>query len=211
VRDSRLSALAAPPPWAERLRSDDLDEVREWVARVDGEHWRVAHRAGSLGFELARVRGTAVALGWGRVGVEKSIRGASRNVLLHLQTAPGSTYRFGHRAHLTGADTAMLIAPGQALTRRSPPGQVLALAVDAAALAAEFAARSPDDGGESLLRSGPLVPGARGGAALVPALAAFVQAHAPRADRAALPHIEAELVAALAALLQQHSTMPSCA
>ena len=207
MQDTRLSALAAPPPWAERFRSDDLDEVREWVARVDGEHWRVAHRAGSLGFELARLRGTAVALGWGCVGVDKSVRAASRNVLLHLQTVPGSSYRFGHREHLSGADTAMLIAPGQAFTRRSPPGPALALAVDATTLAAEFAARAPGDGGESLLRSGPLAPGAHGGAALVPALAAFVQAHAPGADRAALPHAEAELVAALTDLLQQHEAV----
>jgi AraC-like DNA-binding protein len=197
----RHAELPAPPPWAEWFHSDHLDEVRGWVARVDGEHSRVAHRAGPLGFEMARLRGATVELGWARVGLEKTIRGAGRSVLLHLQTVPGSTYRFGRREHRTGAATAMLVPPGLEFTRRSPPGQALALAVDPQRLGEEIEARVPADGSQSMLRGGPLGFGALADAGIVPALNAFVQAHAPGGDRGALPHVEARLVAALAGVL----------
>jgi AraC-like DNA-binding protein len=206
-QDPRLAELPAPPPWAEWFRSDHLDEVRGWVARVDGEHSRVAHRAGPLGFELARLRGATVEVGWGRVGLEKTIRGAGSSVLLHLQTVPGSTYRFGHRAHRTDAGTAMLVPPGLEFTRRSPPGQTLALAVDPQRLGAEIEARTAADGSRALLRAGPLGFGALADAGIVPALNAFVQAHAPGGDRAALPHVEARLVAALAGVLRRQDAV----
>jgi AraC-like DNA-binding protein len=202
AHDPHLAALPPRPPWGEWFRSDDLDEVREWVARADGEHSRVAHHAGPLGFGLARLRGAMVEVGWGRVGLEKSIRAAGRSVLLHLQTVPGSTYRFGRREHLAGAATAMLVPPGQEFTRRSPPGQTLALVVNPQRLGEEIEARAPaDGGGQSLLRAGPLGLGALADAGIVPALNALVQAHAPGGDRGALPHIEAHLVAGLAGVL----------
>jgi hypothetical protein len=92
------------------------------VARSFGEHSRVAHRGGRLGLELAWLSGTMVTLGWGRVGIEKTIRGAQASVLLHLQTHPGTVYRFGRCEHLVNTHEAMLVAPGQEFTRRSPPG-----------------------------------------------------------------------------------------
>jgi AraC-like DNA-binding protein len=209
AQDPSRAALPAPPPWAGWFRSDDLDEVREWVARADVEHSRVAHRSGPLGFEMARLRGATVEVGWSRVGLEKTIRGAGTSVLLHLQTMPGSTYRFGRREHLSNAATAMLVPPGLEFTRRSPPGQALALAVDPQRLGEEVEARASADGGaQSLLRGGPLGFDALADAGIVPALNALVQAHAPGGDRGALPHIEARLVAGLAdALLRQDAVV----
>jgi AraC-like DNA-binding protein len=209
AQDPRPATLPAPPPWAEWFRSDHLDEVRGWVARVDGEHSRVAHRAGPLGFEMARLRGATVEVGWGRVGLEKSVRAAGRSVLLHLQTVPGSTYRFGRREHLTGTATAMLVPPGQEFTRRSPPGQSLALSVNPRRLGEEIEARAPaEGGGKPLLRGGPLEFGALADAGIAPALNALVEAHAPGGDRGALPHVEARLVAGLAdALLRQDAVL----
>lgn len=201
AQDPHLAALPAPPPWAEWFRSDHLDEVRQWVSRVDGEHSRVAHRPGPLGFGMARLRGATVEMGWSCVDLEKSIRGAGRSVMLHLQTVPGSTYRFGHREHLTGAAAAMLVPPGQEFTRRSPPGQTLALGVNPQRLGEEIEARVPSEGGKSLLRGGPLRLGALIDAGIVPALNAFMQAQAPGGDRSALPHVEAQLVAGLAGML----------
>jgi AraC-like DNA-binding protein len=208
AKDPHLKALPAPPPWAEWFCSDHLDEVRQWVSRIDGEHSRVAHKPGPLGFSTARLRGAIVDVGWGRVDIEKSIRGAGRSVLLHLQTVPGSTYRFGHREHLTGAATAILVPPGQEFTRRSPPGQTLALGVNPQRLGEEIEARVPSEGGKSLLRGGPLRLGALIDAGIAPALNAFVQAHAPGGDRSTLPHVEAQLVAGLAdALLRQDAVV----
>src|SRR5690606_23494502 len=144
--------LPAPPPWADRFGSDDLDEVREWFARAGVEHSRVAHGAGPLGFDLASVSGKTMLLGWGRVGVETTIRGASAGVLLHVQTVHGSVYRFGRREHPTLADGASLVVAGQEFTRRSPPGLTVSLQIDAQRLASEIAACVAADGSESLLR-----------------------------------------------------------
>jgi AraC-like DNA-binding protein len=206
-QDPRLSSLPAPPPWAERFRSDDLDEVREWVASSTGEHSRVVHDPGPLRFELAVLTGSKLALGWGRVGVAKTIRGASTGVLLHLQPVPGSTYRFGRSEHLAGADSAVLVAPGQDFTRRSPPGQALSLAVDAQSLDAEIAARVSADGSESLPRSRPVMLDACDQAELMSALSEFVDASAPGSDPRSRLHGEANVVSAVADLLLQRDVI----
>ncbi len=201
TEELQLTPLRSPPPWADRFRSDDLDEVREWVTHMSGEHSRVAHGAGPLGFELAVVSGATVALGWGRVGVEQTVRGASSSVLLHLPLVAGSRYRFGRGEHRGSADAAVLIAPGQEFTRRSPPGQVLSLAADPQRLAAEIAARVAADGSESLLKNKPISLDAPGRAELVATLGEFVQASAPGRDPDLLLHSEAQVVATVAHLL----------
>jgi AraC-like DNA-binding protein len=206
-QDPRLSSVPAPPPWADRFRSNDLDEVREWVTRMSGEHSRVAHGAGPLGFDLALLRGKTMTLGWGRVGVEKTIRAASSSVLLQLPMPAGTTYRFGRREHLANAEAAVLIAPGQEFTRRSPPGQMMSIAVDTQRLAAEIAASVPADGGESLLRNRPITLDARGRTELEAALGEFVQASAPGCDPGLWVHSEAQVVTTLARLLLQQDAV----
>jgi AraC-like DNA-binding protein len=101
----------------------------------------------------------------------------------------------------------MLVPPGLEFTRRSPPGQMLVLAVNPQRLGEEIEARAPQDGGQSLLRSRPLAFAALADAGIVPALHAFVQAHAPGGDRGALPHVEARLVAALAGALRRQDAV----
>jgi AraC-like DNA-binding protein len=205
IQDPRPLPLPAPPPWADRFRSDDLDEVREWV--TGGQHSRVAHGAGPLGFDLASVSGTTMTLGWGRVSVEKTIRAASSGVLLHLQTVPGSAYRFGRRMHLTFHDTAALVAAGQEFTRRSPPGQTVSLLINAQALTSEIAALVAADGSGSLLKSGVITLGAPGRAELLAALGRFVQASARGGDPCLLLHSEARVVAVVARLLLRHDAV----
>jgi AraC-like DNA-binding protein len=206
-QDPRPSSISAPPPWAERFRSDDLDEVREWVGRTGGEHSRVAHDAGPLGFDLASVSGKTMSLGWGRVGVEKTIRGASAGVLLHFSTMPGSAYRFGRSERRAGADEAVLVAAGQEFTRRSPPGQTVSLQVDARWLTSELAARLAAESSELLLRSGAITLGATGRAELLAALGRFVQASSRGSDLGLLLHSEARLVAVVARLLQHQDVV----
>lgn len=206
-QDPRLLPLPPPPPWAERFRSDDLDEVREWITRTGGEHSRVAHGVGPLGFDLRSVSGTTMQLGWARIGVEKTIRAASSGVLLHFSMAPGSVYRFGRREHLTPAGAAVLVAAGQEFTRRSPPGQIASLLIDAQKLTSELAARAAADGSESLLRSGGITLGAPGRAELLAAFGRFVQATARGTDPGLLLHNEAHVVAVVARLLLRHDAV----
>lgn len=205
--DPRPLLLPAPPPWADRFRSDDLDEVREWVARTSGKHSRVVHGAGPLGFELAWLPGTTVTLGWGRVGVEKTVRGAGSGVLLHLQTVPGSVYRFGRRELLTLADTAVLVPAGQEFTRRSPPGQTLSLMIDSDRVVAEVSARIIADDSESLLRGGPITLGRPGREELLAALGGFVRASVRGHNPRLLTLSEARVVAVVAALLLQNDVV----
>jgi AraC-like DNA-binding protein len=206
-QDPQSLALPPPPPWADRFRSDDLDEVREWVGRTGGEHSRVAHDAGPLGFDLASVSGKTLALGWGRVGVETTVRGASAGVLLHFATMPGSAYRFGRSEHRADADEAVLVAAGQEFTRRSPPGQIVSLQVDARWLTSELAARLAAEGSELLLRSGAIALGATARAELLAALGRFVQASSRGSDPGLLLHSEARLVAVVARLLQHQDVV----
>jgi AraC-like DNA-binding protein len=200
-QDPRPSSISAPPPRAERFRSDDLDEVREWVARSSGEHSRVVHGAGPLGFALAFLSGTTMSLGWGCVGLEKTIRGASSGVLLHFPVMPGSAYRFGRSEHRAGRGDAVIVAPGQEFTRRSPPGQTVSLQIDAQRLTSEIAAHVVADGSESLLLSGVITLTATGRAELLAALDRFVQASAHESNPGLLLHSEAHVVAVVARLV----------
>jgi AraC-like DNA-binding protein len=207
IQDPQRSPLPAPPPWADRFRSDDLDEVREWVARSSGEHSRVVHGAGPLGFDLAFLSGTTMLLGWGCVGLEKTVRGASSGVLLHFSMMPGSAYRFGRSEHRAGRGDAVIIAPGQEFTRRSPPGQTLSLQIDAQRLISEVAAQVAADGGELLLRSGAITLGATGRAELLEALGRFVRASANGSDPGLLLHSEAHVVAVVARLVLRNDVV----
>jgi AraC-like DNA-binding protein len=204
---SRQISPPAPPPWADRLRSDDLDEVREWVTRMAGEHSRVAHGAGPLGFELSLVSGTAVTLGWSSALVEKTIRAASSNALVHLPMTSQTVYRFGRSEQLAGAGEAVLIAPGQEFTRRTPPGRTLSLMIDARRIAAEVSARVAADGSESLLRSGPITLDARDRAKLLAALDRFVRTSVRGGDPGSLTHSEAHVVGIVAGLLLRHDVV----
>ena len=48
-------AVPPPPPSANRMGSDDPDEITSWVSRRDGDHSRVVHGTGPYGFRLARI------------------------------------------------------------------------------------------------------------------------------------------------------------
>jgi hypothetical protein len=53
------ASLLVPPPlsYAERFRSDALDEVISEIARSDGEHSRVVHCFGPLRYKRAAIVG----------------------------------------------------------------------------------------------------------------------------------------------------------
>jgi hypothetical protein len=70
------NAPAQPPQSPQRFRTDDLDEVRESVARFSGHHSRVVRGTGPLGFEQARLTGASVTMAWISTGLATTVRGA---------------------------------------------------------------------------------------------------------------------------------------
>lgn len=145
--------LPPPPPWAVSFRTDALDDVRAFVARADGEHSRVAHGSGPLGYEWHAVSGRAVAIRWSRASLAQTIRGALGMAALHLSVDSASTYAFGRRRIRVAPGEAIFIAPGCEFTRHGEPGAVVAVGIDRDALATEMAGRIPPACGARTLHS----------------------------------------------------------
>ncbi len=69
--------LPPPPAHASSFFTDDLDELREFVGRSDGEHSRVVHGVGRLAFERHVLIGKSVALAWNRVALARRFGASS--------------------------------------------------------------------------------------------------------------------------------------
>ena len=189
-----------------QFRSDDLDEVRAFVGRTDGEHSRVAHQSGALGYSLTSLRGKSAALGWGRVALEKTIRGAVFDPLLHLSMPTGGQYRLGRRAHAVGPATATFLAPGCEFTRRSPAGQSFVISVQKRKLADEIEARCAGGGGDLVFRARPLELDEIERSRLISAAMDFSHAMGG-AERLQILRGEARLVSAIADTLLRESAV----
>jgi AraC-like DNA-binding protein len=199
--------LPPPPPWADRFRSDDLDEVREVVARRDGEHSRVAHGTGPLGYEIALLTGEVASMGWARTALPTTIRGVRSNVVLHLGMPAGSRYRAGRREHVAGPSDAVFVASGWEFTRQSQTGATFGIEVDAESLIDEVAARAAGKPGEFLFATRRLEMSDADRARLLGAVANFVQATAPGALIPLTRHCETRLIATVAGLLLEQSAV----
>jgi AraC-like DNA-binding protein len=143
------AAVPAPPLPSKGIRftSDDLDEVRAEVRRHDGEHSRVVHGRGRLGFDRHVLPGRLTPLAWGRIGLAHTLRGAlaERYAVVQMPVEGAGHYRFGTRQHTVVPGSAVFVAPGMEFTRRSEAGSMFAIAVDAAALDLELRSRRPED------------------------------------------------------------------
>jgi AraC-like DNA-binding protein len=197
------------------FRSDDLDEVRSFVRGSVGEHSRVAHRAGPVGFSLAWIGGASTAVGWCDVDVEKTVRGAVPNPTLHLCVPNGSTYRLGRREHAARRNTATLLAPEFEFTRRSPAGSILSIGMRQQSLMDEIEARCPGSSGEVIFRFRQIELGASDRIKLAAAAQCFAQASAPGTERLRQLRAEAGFLGALVDVLLKESatvqgrTMPT--
>lgn len=200
-------AMSAAPAWAASFRSDQLDEIREFVGRSDGEHSRVAHGPGPLGFELQWVSGAAVKAGWGRMAIGQTIRGAVPAPTLHIDVPVGSRYRLGRREYTPSQGAAMFLAPGWEFTRVSPPGPFFGLSVNRHRLAREIEARSSTRQQESAFRTQVLDLAASERAMLVSASVEAVLAMGPDASQLAWHHAEARLTALIADLLLRRGSV----
>jgi AraC-like DNA-binding protein len=195
-----LSEGVPPPAWAERFRSDDLDEVREAVARTDGEHSRVAHGTGPLGYELAWLHGEIVSMAWARVALPTTLRGELPNVVMHVMP-PGSWYRFGRREYEIGRSDALFVVDRWEFTRHSPPGAGFAIDLDKGALIEEIAARSAGRPGRLMLTTQRLAIDDAAHARLHSAVSSLVQARVPSVSVQAAQRLEADLLSVVAELL----------
>jgi AraC-like DNA-binding protein len=195
---AHMTTILPIPPSAQRFVSDDLDEVRELTSRWAHEESRVVQGVGALRFELAWCLGQNTALAWGSTALAQTTRGAVNDPSIHLMVPEGTEYLRGRRRMSRSAGMAMVLAPGEELSRRAPPGRTLALLVRRDRLEAELAGRLMGQGAERRLRSTQVV--------LTPAIEVAVTGflHAwpdAAAAPAALAHREADLVQAVAALL----------
>jgi AraC-like DNA-binding protein len=143
----------AAPSWSRQFRSDDLEEVRAFIGNKDGPHARVTHKIRPLGYAMFQVSAPHTNLGGSASAVAQSVRGHVHGWVLHLALPPGTVLRSGRRtSDRTVPQTAVLIPPGWAFTRISPPGALFAMEVDQQALEAELRARRPDDVNRNLSR-----------------------------------------------------------
>jgi AraC-like DNA-binding protein len=78
--------------------------------------------------------------------VAQVVRGHVHGWVLHLALPPGTVFRSGlQTSDRTVPGTAVLIPPGWAVTRTSPPGSLFAVEVQPQALMTELRARRPDE------------------------------------------------------------------
>jgi AraC-like DNA-binding protein len=203
--------VSPPPPWAQRFRSDDADEVRAFITRSDTEHSRVVHGRGPFAFDLARVLGKTAMAGWVDVSLGQTTRGATQEPVLHVPLDHGVLYRFGHRQHLVGVGTAFFIPPGWQFTRRSQPGSLFGIAVSGQALAGEIAARRPSARSDWAFRTRELHASGGETGAFAAAIAELVQALGPASAAGASERSEAALISVLADILLSESAVAPAA
>jgi len=199
--------LPAPPPWATCFRTDSLDAVRAFVARSDGEHSRVAHGTGRLGYEWHAASGRTVAIRWSRASLAQTIRGAIGMAALHLPLDSASTYAFGRRRLRVAPGEAILIAPGCEFTRHGEPGAVVAVGIDRDALAAEMDGRIPPARGERTLHSQTIALRGNARALIERAVGGVVATSGSRAPPRRQDLGEAEVVSLAADLLLRNSAV----
>jgi AraC-like DNA-binding protein len=202
---SDIPALPPPPRWAQHFRSDDLDEVCEFVARSSGHHSRVVRGTGPFGFEQTWLAGVSMMAGWIRTGLATTVRGSVRQPVLHFVLTGGTEYRFGRRRHAPAPGATMFIPPAWEYTTARLPGASFALALDQGRLVEEIEARDPSGRGTPVLRARQFAPGRLFHSGLMAALAAYLQAAGRTSGPAELTSAEAQLLGALANLLRDEA------
>ena len=187
-------AIAAPH-WSRQFRSDDLGEVRAFIGSKDGPHSRVVHGSRPLGYAMFQVSAQHTNLSGSESAVSQTVRGHVQGWVLHLALPPGTVLRSGLRtSDRTSPSTAVLVPPGWAFTRISPPGALFAVEVDPHALMAELHARRPDEVRRNLRRMAmpALAPGERRG--LLAAASELVLATGPGIDDRQRASVESRFI-----------------
>jgi AraC-like DNA-binding protein len=197
--------LPSPPTWAQRFRSDDLDEVAEFISGFLDQRARVTHGAGEVRFDQSTLAGASLQVAWMRSNLGMTVRGATREPVLHLATPAGTEYRFGRRRWTAERGSVTFVPPGWEHTRIRAPGRVLALSINLRRLADEVEARFPGRRGDLMLRARSIsLPDAEH-ARMMAAVEDFMLATEPGAAPSVLAGAEARVIGALAGLLLEES------
>lgn len=205
--NSNPRLLPPPPPWAQHFRSDDVDEVRSRIERSDGAHSRVVHGPGEFAFDQHSLFGADTAISWAHAGLGQTVRGATREALLHIPIDQIFSYRYGQRRHDVGGGTGFFVAPDSEFTRKSPPGLMVSFRLRGQALADEIAARrSGVDAGLVFSTRVLAAPGLTG-AAFAQAVVELTQAQAPTFDPHRRRGSEANMISMVAEALLGESAV----
>ena len=140
--DPRL-AVAPPPPCAQRMDSDDPDEVTSWSALRDGRNSRVPHGTGPYGFRAEVLDGDRVAILWGWNELGHTLHGTMRQPPLHMPLTGLQEYRYGRKRITAAPGDLVFVAPDAEITRSCGPSSLFAMDVDPAMLAEEMRSRDP--------------------------------------------------------------------
>lgn len=204
----QMVSVPSPPSNALLFRSDDVDELRELMRPHDGEHTRVMHGRGLLGYELIKAGTRRVSLGWMKVAARQTVRGQLSAPCLHFPLAGASTYQLGQREFPVSAGSPIFVAAGQEYTRHGGGAEeVFAIQFDASAVTDELRARRPGDSGDWAFRTDLLPVEARVWAKLEPAITDLAAASEPGIPRERVELCEARVVAALAELLLREAAL----
>jgi len=192
-----LEAAIAPirPSSLRPFVTNQLDEVRSFAGKVDGEHSRSVDGRGPLGYRRDALGDNRAALVWTGARLTQTMRAAFPYPYVHVPLDSGSTYVFGRHRQSVGRGQAMFVAPGWEHTRRNAAGAHFIFSMDAATLVAEIQSRRTGGTGPWAWQSRALCPSPL---ALGPALQALAQALADAGDTRLRALCEARAVSALA-------------
>jgi len=137
----------------QRFRSDDLDEVVEFLGSRYGAHTRIAVGKGPLNYDITMLGGAHGAMGLRHLGVPNVLQAAVPVPTLHFALDASAEYRIGRRSLRATRDTAVLLAPGHAYTMRAPAGSMIAVMLDPELLRRQLRCRQRDRADARALRS----------------------------------------------------------
>ena len=194
-------AFPPPPPGAQRMGSDDPDEITSWVSRRDGDHSRVVHGTGPYGFRLARIETPSVQIAWASTRLANTLRARFRQPTFHVPLGGVQRYVYGRRRFEAAAGRPVFMAPETDVTRHSAGDPLMAIELDPSAFESEVQSRHRNDRVDwsRAPRTVELAEPQQG--ELTEAIAALVHAHLPGASVTARMHGESRVLSVLAGTL----------
>ena len=130
-------AVPPPPPSANRMGSDDPDEITSWVSRRDGDHSRVVHGTGPYGFRLARIETPVVQIAWASTRLANTLRARFRQPTFHVPLGGVQRYVYGRRRVEAAMGRLVFIASDTEVTRHSDGDPVMAIELDVSTFESE--------------------------------------------------------------------------
>jgi AraC-like DNA-binding protein len=116
------------PPVAPRFRSDNVDEVRAYVARGDTDHSRQVLGTGPLGWEHVVLPGRLLQMHWVTQRLGQIVRGGyTLEPMIHVPLSDSVRYRFGRGWIGVDVGQAMFLVPGRHYDAQTTPGTAFAL------------------------------------------------------------------------------------